>query len=106
MSDRRLPHDLDVERTVVAAIASPHRYRSAALDELGPDAFYDGRHVRVVTALRQRTPMSRADHAYLDWTLATAWPLCNRHLGELHDLTRRRAQALELVHQLDEVCAS
>jgi hypothetical protein len=99
-------HDVQLERTVLAAIASPHRYRLRALDEIGAECFYDGRHARIVSALRADAPMIAPDHRYVDDVVAHAWPLCRGHLERLRDLADRRARFRTLVRQLNELVAA
>jgi hypothetical protein len=91
---------------VLSAIAAPYRYRLRALDDLGAECFYDGRHARIVAALRAGTELPAPDLEYLDRALATAWPLCRGHIERLRELTRRREVALDLVRQLEEVTAA
>jgi hypothetical protein len=99
----KLPHDIHLERTVLAAVASPHRYRLRALNEIGADVFYDGYHQRIVSALRAGTSLSDADNAYVDLVSHTAWPLCRGYIERLHDLADRRARALRLVRELEDL---
>jgi hypothetical protein len=99
---KRLPHDFELERSVLAELVEP-LHRLHALDEIGVGAFHDGRHRRIFTALRDHAPLSAADHKYLDGCVAYAWPLCRGAIERLEELARRRALALDLLRELDKV---
>jgi hypothetical protein len=98
----RLPHDADTERSVLAEIAAP-LHRVAGINAIGPEHFYDPRHIRIATALRGDKKLSAADHRYLDCCIARAWPLTAMTLLRLCDLAERRRRALELACELTQL---
>lgn len=99
---RRLPFDLDIERSVLAEVAEP-LHVVASMREVVAEHFHDARHRRIATSLLSGGPLGRADRAYLADAVRYAWPLTASTLPRFFELAAARARLLELAGEIERV---
>jgi hypothetical protein len=102
MNERRLPHDRDLERSVLAEIVDPlHDVR--ALGDVAPNHFCDGRHQRILRHWLAGEQLNPSDELYVADITRWAHPLARGDVERFFWIAERRRRVLALANEIEDL---